>query len=140
MHIPLLVPSNGMSNIVEGGFCCKGCDFIHGDDTMFIGDDPTADVSIKMSIREMMYGSQGEEFERMVRIGYDAFMQWDGQLKKKVGQRKTKYAVQTVLWCLKAVELHLDAVHFSVQFAAGNALFSLTSILLLIGMFGSLTT
>lgn len=50
------------SNIVEGGFCCKSGDFIHGDDTMFIGDrdDPTADVSISMSTREMMYGSQGE--------------------------------------------------------------------------------
>lgn len=67
-HIPLLVPSNGRSNIVEGGFCCKGGDFIHGDDTIFIGDrdDPTADVSISMSTREMMYGSQGEELYALV--------------------------------------------------------------------------
>ena len=58
---------------------------------------------------------KGEELERMVRTGYDVFMPWDGQLKKKVGLRKTKYAVQTLLWCLKAVELLI-----SIQLAAGS--------------------
>lgn len=123
---------------MEGGFCCKGGDFIHGDDTMFIGDDPTADVSISMSAQEMMYGSQGEEFDRMVRTGYNAFMQWDGQLKKKVGLRKTKYAVQTLLWFLKAVELLIDATHFSALLLARSPQCSVITILLLIGMIGSL--
>ena len=91
-----------------------------------------------MSAGELMYGSQGEQFERMVRIGYDAFMQWDGKLKKKVGLRKTKYAVQTLLWCLKTIELVIDAAQFVYQHAAGNVLFLLVTILLLIGFAGSL--
>lgn len=57
-----------------------------------------------------MYGSDGEDFERMVCTGYDAFMRWDGQLKKEVGLRKTKYAVQTLLWYLKVVELLIDFI------------------------------
>lgn len=55
-----------------------------------------------------MYGSDGEDFERMVCTGYDAFMRWDGQLKKEVGLRKTKYAVQTLY--LKVVELLIDFI------------------------------
>lgn len=132
MFIPLLVPSNGRSsNIVEGGFCCKGRDFVYW-------RRPTADVSIGMPSREMISGSEGEEFERMVCTGYDAFMQWDGQLKKKVGLRKTKYAVHMLLWCLKAIELLIHAAHFSVQLVAGSPQCLVITILLLIGMIGSL--
>lgn len=45
-----------------------------------------------------------ESGDKMVKSGYNAFMQWDGTLKQKVELRK-KYGIQVVLWMFKCVEL-----------------------------------
>jgi hypothetical protein len=41
----------------------------------------------------------------MVERGYDAFMKWDGRMRRKVGVRRPDYCMQVLLWVLKGIEL-----------------------------------
>lgn len=109
MYIPLFVPSSGMKNIIEGGFCCKGTDLIHGNDTMFVGDDLYADIYMNMKPIQLFYPSKGKDFEYMIDIGYQSFMNWnDSIMKDKVNNRKTKTMIQFILWFMKFIEIFID--------------------------------
>ena len=112
MYIPLLVPSSGFKNVVEGGFCCKGSDLIHGNNTMFVGDDLYADICINMTPKQLLYPSKGKEFEYMVDIGYQRFINWNGKMKDKVGNRKTKTIIQLILWFMKVIEIFIDLISY----------------------------
>lgn len=117
LHIPLIVPRhNGCKingcELVDGAFCFSGKDLPDGDDTLYVGDDPSCEVSIPMSLRQMVYpviGKDDYDFHAMIDAGYNAFMQWDGNMKKKVGVRRPKYVIQAILWILKSIELLNDA-------------------------------
>ena len=56
-----------------------------------------------------------KEYDDMVLSGYQAFMDWNGILNKKVGLRQPNYSALYVLWILKVLEfilyLFIDAYY-----------------------------
>jgi hypothetical protein len=48
-----------------------------------------------------------KEYDDMVLSGYQAFMDWNGILNKKVGLRQPNYSALYVLWILKVLEFIL---------------------------------
>eukprot|EP01033_Poteriospumella_lacustris_P009843 gene9843-7046_t len=90
--------------VVDGAYGFSGTDLPHGDATLYVGIDPHAEITRTLENRQMMAPVVGEEFEAIVRSGYDQFMRWDGQLNRKVHHRLPNYQALYVLWTLKVVE------------------------------------
>lgn len=90
--------------VVDGAYGFAGTDLPHGDATLYVGIDPHAEITRTLENRQMMAPVVGEEFEAIVRSGYDQFMRWDGQLNRKVHHRLPNYQALYVLWTLKVVE------------------------------------
>jgi hypothetical protein len=90
--------------ILDGGFIFSGEDLPHGDSTLYVADDPSADIYTPMTLSEMFYPHLHEDYKVSIQRGYDAFMRWDGKYKKKVGVRKPKYGIQCLLWVLFIIE------------------------------------
>jgi hypothetical protein len=107
-HIPLLSHWNhGFNNrlVVDGAFAISGHDLPHRDVTLYIGTSPRADISVSISVREFISPAIEQSYVDAIQAGYDAFMDWDGKFKRKVGIRKPKYLILALLWFLKLVEL-----------------------------------
>ena len=107
-HVPCLCDRSTKVNgaeIVDGAFIFSGEDMPHGNKTLYVADDEAAEISMSMTVRELMYPSLGDDYDRMVKRGYDAFMAWDGTYKTKIGVRKPNYGIQCMLWSLKVIEL-----------------------------------
>jgi hypothetical protein len=107
-HIPLYcrrVDKIRGIEIVDGAYGFAGRDLPHGDETLYVGIDPHAEITRQFTNAEMIFPSVGEAFDRMVCSGYEAFTQWDGSMNAKVGRRLPNYQALVVLWVLKALEL-----------------------------------
>jgi hypothetical protein len=108
-HIPLFCQwNNGFNNqlVVDGAFGLSGHDLPHGDATLFVGGiDLLADVSGSLPFLQLVSPPIEQSYIDVVQAGYDAFMDWDGKFKRKVGIRKPKYIILCLLWFLKLVEL-----------------------------------
>lgn len=106
-HIPFYCQRNvGIKDtlIVDGAYGFAGKDLPHGDDTLYIGIDPNAEVTRLFTNDQMMYPVIGREYEEVVKSGYDAFMVWNGTYTPKVGVRVPNYQALYVLWTLKIFE------------------------------------
>lgn len=110
-HIPLYCQKNyGVKGtiVVDGAYGFAGHDLPHGDETLYVGIDPHAEITRHFTNNEMLYPSTGKEYEDMVQSGYDAFMNWNGEMNKKVGHRQPNYQALYLLWILKVVEMISD--------------------------------
>eukprot|EP00597_Dinobryon_sp_UTEXLB2267_P002566 CAMPEP_0170063068 /NCGR_PEP_ID=MMETSP0019_2-20121128/4074_1 /TAXON_ID=98059 /ORGANISM="Dinobryon sp., Strain UTEXLB2267" /LENGTH=215 /DNA_ID=CAMNT_0010269405 /DNA_START=166 /DNA_END=809 /DNA_ORIENTATION=- len=84
--------------VVDGAYGVAGKDFPHGDDTLFVGIDPLAEIGRSLTYRQMIVPAEGQEYEDLVDSGYHAFMRWNGDMKKKVGTRIPNYPALCFLW------------------------------------------
>lgn len=111
-NIPYFCNSKNRGNkgILDGAFAFSGNDLPHGDNTLYVADETCAEISMAMTCRQLLYPQLDENYHLMVKKGYDAFMNWDGTYKKKVGVRKTKIIMQCIVWVLKIMEMCIGFV------------------------------
>jgi len=124
-HIPLYcrkVDRIQGIEIVDGAYGFSGENLPHGDDTLYVGIDPHAEITREFTNAEMCFPSVGEDFNRMVESGYQAFKQWNGVMNKKVGKRLPNYQALVVLWTLKLVELILYWIVHTFHWVQYNVL------------------
>ena len=110
-HIPLYCQKNsGVKGtlVIDGAYSFAGIDLPHGDETLYIGIDPHAEITRPFTNNQMLYAHVGKEYEEIVHSGYEAFMAWDGRMNQKVGRRQPNYQALYILWFLKVVELISD--------------------------------
>ena len=106
-HLPFYCNPNkklGDFHVVDGAYSFAGTDLPHGDDTLYIGIDPHAEVTRLFTTSEMFFPSVGKQYEDISISGYNAMMAWDGTYKKKVGIRHPNWPALRVLWFLKFFE------------------------------------
>ena len=104
-NIPFFCNSKQKSNqYMDGAFAFSADKLPDGDKTLYVADETCAEITIPMSWKELLYPQLNEDYDRMVKKGYDAFMEWDGTYNKKVGVRKTKIIMQCFLWFLKVLK------------------------------------
>ena len=100
--------------VLDGAYGFAGINLPHGDDTLYVGIDPHAEITRTLTNHQMFFPVVGEEYHDMVRSGYLAFKQWDGKLNKKVGRRVPNYPALYVLWALKMLEQLIYPVFYVV--------------------------
>jgi len=96
--------------VVDGAYGFKGTDLPHGDDTLFIGIDPHAEITRTFTNAQMFYPAVGAEYDEVALSGYNAFKEWAATGKKirKVGSRRPNYEALIVLWFMKLFEIIMD--------------------------------
>ena len=121
--------------MVDGAYGFAGDDLLHGDDTLYVGIDPHAEITRTFTNSEMffplvrapggldlmsllltacgapcfsLFTQVGDAYLDTVESGYRAMMAWNGDLIKKVGHRRANYEALTVLWALKAFEIAMN--------------------------------
>ena len=116
-NIPLLCNSKNKrhNGVLDGGFVFSGKDLPHGDDTLYVADDPYSDIFTPMNYKELFYPHLHDECAQSIQRGYDAFMKWDGKYKKKVGFRKSKYSIQCILWVLYLIEIFIQKIKICLR-------------------------
>ena len=95
------------SVVLDGAYSFAGTDLPEGDNTLFIGIDPNAEITRTFTNRQMLFPLVGEEYRDIAQTGYDAMMKWDGVMKKKVGVRFPNYQALSILWVVRVIELVL---------------------------------
>lgn len=91
--------------VLDGAYGFAGTNLPHGDETLYIGIDPYAEITRSLTNHQMFYPALGDEYQAMVYSGYKAFQEWNGRMNRKVGFRRPNYEALFVLWLLKLVEL-----------------------------------
>ena len=113
LHIPLYCescePING-SAVIDGAYSFSGEDLLHGDETLYVGIDPHAEIGCSLENNKMLYPLHDAAFEEVAKCGYDAMMSWDGRMKAKVGRRLPDYKMLSFLWGLKLIQFVLVAL------------------------------
>jgi len=110
-HIPFYChrnkPIKGVE-VVDGAYGFSGLDLLHGDDTLYIGIDPHAEITRSFTNNEMFFPAVGKDYDDMVDSGYKAMLKFavDGEMIKKVGHRIPNYPALKVLWVLKFFEVY----------------------------------
>mmetsp|Transcript_31168 Transcript_31168/g.42877 ORF Transcript_31168/g.42877 Transcript_31168/m.42877 type:complete len:260 (+) Transcript_31168:222-1001(+) len=112
LHVPLvcdLIEPVADVHVVDGAYGFAGSSLLalHGDDTLYIAPDPSADICTSLSTRQLLFPSEGEAFKELVQHGYESFMSWDGSHKMKVARRQPNRPVLVVLWLCKFVALFI---------------------------------
>lgn len=115
-HVPVycsrVPPLRQGGYVVDGAYGIAGHDLPHGDQTLFIGIDPHAEVTRLFTFMQMFYPALGKPYDDIAQSGYDAMMAWDGEYLVKVGSRTANYSALYVLWALKFVEIIIDILEF----------------------------
>lgn len=108
LHIPFLCKANKRiksTHVLDGAYSFCGKCLPHGDDTLYVGIDPHAEITRIFTNKEMLCPPEPEAYEKIVQSGYEAFLEWDGRLHKKVGYRQPNYQALSVLWPMKIIEI-----------------------------------
>eukprot|EP01038_Epipyxis_sp_PR26KG_P011607 gene11607-15545_t len=103
-HIPFYCKYNeGVKGVaaIDGAYGFAGRDLPHGNNTLYVGIDPNAEVTRTYTNPEMFFPPNGALYDDMVRTGYKAMMNWDGKMNDKVRLRLPNYSALNVLWILK---------------------------------------
>jgi hypothetical protein len=107
-HIPFychyIRPLRGVE-VVDGAYGFAGEDLLHGDQTLYVGIDPHAEITRTFTNQEMFFPPAGKAYDDMVDSGYEAMMAWKGDMISKVGNRRPNYEALYVLWFLKCIEI-----------------------------------
>ena len=135
-HVPFYCKRNPKikgTHVVDGAYGFGGFDLLHGDDTLYVGIDPHAEITRSFTYPEMFFPSVGQSYVDMVESGYLAMTLWKGNMIKKVGGRTANYDALKVLWTLKVVEIwvfhFIDYYHYMLT-AIIIALFGLYILLI----------
>ncbi len=107
MHIPFYTKRNDKIKgkvVIDGAYGFKGDDLFHGDDTLYVGIDPHAEVTRTFTYTEMFFPSSGAAYDDIKKSGYDAMINWNGKMNKKCGHRVPNYPALYVLWFLSFFE------------------------------------
>jgi hypothetical protein len=107
MHIPFYTKRNDKIKgkiVIDGAYGFKGNDLFHGDDTLYVGIDPHAEVTRTFTYTEMFFPSTGAAYDDIKKSGYDAMIDWNGKMNKKCGHRVPNYSALYVLWFLSFFE------------------------------------
>mmetsp|Transcript_33349 Transcript_33349/g.33969 ORF Transcript_33349/g.33969 Transcript_33349/m.33969 type:complete len:400 (+) Transcript_33349:126-1325(+) len=119
LHIPLYCerPSHVQGSIVvDGAYSMSGADLIHGDNTLYVGIDPHAEVGRSLRNDQMLFPLYDEEYRQVVDSGYLAMKNWDGRMNLKVGRRVPNYPVLLMMWPCRVLQLLIDMIHFFLVF------------------------
>mmetsp|Transcript_26682 Transcript_26682/g.57532 ORF Transcript_26682/g.57532 Transcript_26682/m.57532 type:complete len:256 (+) Transcript_26682:335-1102(+) len=138
-HIPLYCKKNvGIKGVevVDGAYGFRGENLPHGDQTLYVGIDPFAEITRTLTNTEMFYPAVGKEYDDMVQSGFDAMMAWDGTMNKKVGRRVPNYSALYVLWTMKCVE---EGVYAIIRLLS-SVLYLLRFLLVAIGLLSASKT
>ena len=114
-HVPLYcnrIPPISHGYVLDGAYGFAGHDLPHENETLFVGIDPHAEITRGFTFNQMFYPSVGQEYTQISQSGYEALMQWDGSLLRKVGSRIPNYQALVVLWILKCIEIVLDLLEY----------------------------
>jgi len=118
-HIPFYCmrnkPIKGIE-VVDGAYGFAGRDLLDGDDTLYVGIDPHAEITRHFSNSEMFFPQVGDHYDSVKRSGFDAMMAWNGKMNQKVGHREPNYTALYVLWLLKFFEIVLYRGVFGMTF------------------------
>jgi hypothetical protein len=112
MYLPLYceaVPLINGKHVIDGGFSFAGRFLSHGNETLFIGIDPNAEVSGDMSLVEMAFPMVDHKYDAAVEMGYQSMMCWDGRMKDKIANRHENW-VGYVFWFLKIVSIVCNVI------------------------------
>jgi hypothetical protein len=102
--------------VVDGAYSVSGHDFVHGDETLFVGIDPHAEITRHLTQTQMIYPPQNdEEYYALSKTGYEAMMNWDGKMKQKVGKRFPNYPMIVVMWPLRIMQSIWDFAKYYVS-------------------------
>ena len=88
MHVPFYCHKNVRINgtiCVDGAYGFAGHDLRHGDETLYIGIDPHAEITRHFNYVEMFFPPQGKDYDDMVETGYIAAKKW---CRKKIHTKK----------------------------------------------------
>lgn len=121
-HMPIYCgrpPMSMYGYVVDGAYGFAGHDTPHGDETLFIGIDPHAEITREFTNEQMFYPALGDDYTAIVQSGYDAFMNWKGHRLRKVGSRTPNHQALYVLWVLKLVEILIDMLEYIYVLASG---------------------
>jgi hypothetical protein len=136
-HIPMYCKFSGPIKGVEcvdGAYGFAGVDLPHGDQTLYVGIDPHAEITRTLTHNEMFYPTTGKDYDAMVQSGYDEFMRWNGKMNKKVGYRQPNYSALYVLWTLKVFEKFVYSLFDLVNFILVFLVKLVTKVLEAVGM------
>ena len=103
-YCPRIQPLRGVE-VLDGAYGFAGTDLPHGDDTLYVGIDPHAEITRTFTNAEMFFPPIGDAYDAIVRSGYEAMMAWNGDMIKKVGNRRPNFEALYVLWFLKSFEI-----------------------------------
>ena len=112
--------------VVDGAYAFSGEHLPHGDDTLYVGIDPHAEITREFTNTEMVFPSVGEDFDNIVESGYKAFLSWNGNMNKKVGKRLPNYQALIVLWILKFIEIVVVKLKYVCNFFRAPVLIKTT--------------
>lgn len=120
LNIPILSYSKNKRNnyVIDGAYVFSGDNLPDGDSTLYIAGYPFSDIYIPMTHNELFFPHLHEKMDNSFQRGYEAFMNWDGKYKKKVGKRKPNYGIQFFLWILYIIESIFDFMYcFGEEFS-----------------------
>ena len=69
------------------------------------GIDPNAEITRELSFSQMVFPPVDEDYDELVRSGYQAALSWDGTYKTKIGTRFANVQVLLMLWPIKFLEI-----------------------------------
>jgi len=107
LHVPMYSSCSKIrfkgKSVVDGAYSMAGTDLPHGDETLFVGIDPHAEITRELTLFQMIYPAAGRDFDDLVTSGYNAMKNWDGDMKRKVGLRHPNYSALMLFWPLKVI-------------------------------------
>ncbi len=119
-HIPFYCQRNfGIKEalIVDGAYGFAGKDLPHGNNTLYVGIDPNAEITRGFTYSQMMFPMVSKDYEDCAQSGYDAFMAWDGTLYDyKVQRRRPNNEMLVILWTTKFFEYLYHQLGFALNF------------------------
>ena len=128
-HIPFYCQRNKPLkniNVLDGAYSFSGTDLPHGNNSLFIGIDPHAEITRTFTNSEMFFPPDSKTFEEMKLSGSEAFRLWLTHKKMiiKVGNRHPNYQALYVLWILKAIDLISVYIYSFLKYLLLLALFN----------------
>jgi hypothetical protein len=91
--------------VIDGALSLTGSQFPHGDETLFVGaNQPSAEINYNLTYWETAVPNL-VTFNLLLKEGYSAFKEWDGEYKEKVAGRNPDNVAIVVLWMGKYLQM-----------------------------------
>ena len=81
------------------------------------GIDPNAEITRKLTMKQMLFPPTGQDYENLVQSGYEAMLTWDGTYKTKIGTRFANTPVLLMLWPIKFLEMAISFIEEIILFS-----------------------